>query len=358
MDLNFFQNEFNKLLKKDEKINYIYEPRFNKKEKIWRRHFFYKELKKDFSDEVSSFGFSPFIKESFCNQRKDKNIMKFKKDNFEFGLLNYVQRKNKNYSNKSINNFFDNDISKISSNYNNSDRNPFLGKAFFKIKNKKKQIRKRNIIFNRNVKNNIENYDDSISISYLKEQDSNLNKSKVIQTIFNKAKNIKSEILINKNSKTPNSNNDKKIKEKHIRHKSLIITQNKNFLDSQIQILDAKHYEFNEKIKLTMFNRYKNLKDKNYKRNIQLIRPLINNEDTISYILHKPLSNKNIFLNLKSFQLKNKILKENYSNIIKNHFPKSTISNKKKFLENIENDNNSIFKKAFFQSIKKKNKSK
>ena len=357
MDLNFFQNEFNKLLKKDEKINYIYEPRFNKKEKIWRRHFFYKELKKDFSDEVSSFGFSPFIKESFCNQRKDKNIMKFKKDNFEFGLLNYVQRKNKNYSNKSINNFFDNDISKISSNYNNSDRNPFLGKAFFKIKNKKKQIRKRNFILTRNIKNNIENYDDSVSINYLKEKDNNLNKSKVIKTIFNNPINIKSQILLNKNAKTPNSNNKIKIKEKFIKHKSSIISQNNNFFNSQIQIIDDKHHEFNEKIKLTMFNRYKKLKDKKFKRNIQLIRPLIKDEDSIAYILNKSLNNKNIILNLKSFQLKHNKFKNNFSNIIKIDFPKST-SNKIKFLENIENDNNSIFKKALNQTIKKKNKSK
>ena len=36
--------------------------------------------------------------------------MKFKKDNFEYGLLKYVQRKYKDNSNKSVNNYFNNDI--------------------------------------------------------------------------------------------------------------------------------------------------------------------------------------------------------------------------------------------------------
>ena len=328
MDLNFFRNDFNKLKKKDEKINYIYEPRFNKKEKIWKRHFFYKELKKDFSDEVSSFGFSPYIREFFYNQRKDKNIMKFKKDNFEYGLLKYVQRKYKDNSNKSVNNYFNNDISKISSNYNDLETNPFLGKAFFKIQKKKKQIRKRNVILNRNVKDNFENYDDSISINYLEEQDNNLNRSKVIKNIFNNPKNIEGQILINK-----------------------------NFCNSQIQIIDEKHHEFNEKMKLTMLNRYQKLKDSNYKRNIQLMRPLIKDEDTIYYILHSSLSNKNNILNLKSLQLKYNIFKNNFANDIKINFTKR-ISNKIKFLEDIENDNKSIFKKALYQKTKKKNKSK
>ena len=357
MDLNFFQNDFNKLKKKDEKINYIYEPRFNKKEKIWKRHFFYKELKKDFSDEVSSFGFSPYIREFFYNQRKDKNIMKFKKDNFEYGLLKYVQRKYKDNSNKSVNNYFNNDISKISSNYNDLETNPFLGKAFFKIQKKKKQIRKRNVILNRNVKDDFENYDDSISINYLEEQDNNLNRSKVIKNIFNNPKNIEGQILINKNSITPNSNNQKKIKGKFIRQKSCIIIENKNFCNSQIQIIDEKHHEFNEKMKLTMLNRYQKLKDSNYKRNIQLMRPLIKDEDTIYYILHSSLSNKNNILNLKSLQLKYNIFKNNFANDIKINFTKR-ISNKIKFLEDIENDNKSIFKKALYQKTKKKNKSK
>lgn len=357
MDLDFFQNNFNKLKKKDEKINYIYEPRFNKKEKIWKRHFFYKELKNDFSDEISSFGFSPFIRDFFHNQRKDKNIMKFKKDNFEYGLLNYVQRKYKDNSNKSVNNYFENEISRISSNYNDLETYSFLGKVFSKIKNKKKQIRKRNFILNKNIKNNIENYDDSISINYLKEKDNNLNQSKVIKTIFNNPINIKSQILLNKNAKTPNSNNHIKIKEKFIKNKSSIISQNNNFFNSQIQIIDDKLHEFNEKIKLTMFNRYKKSKDQKFKRNIQLIRPLIKDEDSIAYILNKSLNNKNIILNLKSFQLKHNKFKNNFSNIIKIDFPKST-SNKIKFLENIENDNNSIFKKALNQTRKKKNKSK
>ena len=71
--------------KKEDKINYYYEPRFSKKEKGWKRCYIINELKKDFITDVNNFGFSPFIEFRFKEQIQDKNIMKyFNANNYDF----------------------------------------------------------------------------------------------------------------------------------------------------------------------------------------------------------------------------------------------------------------------------------
>ena len=87
-------NKLDELNLKDKYINYLYEPRFSKKlDSNWKRHLFFTEIKNDFIKDVSSFGFSPYIQETYSNQIRDKNIMKFKKKNYEIGFLNYIHRK-------------------------------------------------------------------------------------------------------------------------------------------------------------------------------------------------------------------------------------------------------------------------
>ena len=68
---------------KIKKINYEFEPHFEKEDDTWKRHLFFFELKKDFIKDVTEFGFCPYIQKPCSEQRKDKNIMRFKKvDNF------------------------------------------------------------------------------------------------------------------------------------------------------------------------------------------------------------------------------------------------------------------------------------
>jgi len=79
--------------KKEEKINYYYEPRFSKKEENWKRCYIINELRKDFIKDVNNFGFSPFIELSFKEQIKDKNIMKyFTFNNYDFSQ--YIKKMN------------------------------------------------------------------------------------------------------------------------------------------------------------------------------------------------------------------------------------------------------------------------
>ena len=79
--------------KKEDEINYYYEPRFVKKEKDWKRCYIINELRKDFIKDINNFGFSPFIECSFKDQKNDKNIMKyFKLNNYDFAK--YIKQMN------------------------------------------------------------------------------------------------------------------------------------------------------------------------------------------------------------------------------------------------------------------------
>ena len=79
--------------KKDEKINYYYEPRFTKKEKDWKRSYIINELKKDFISDINNYGFSPYIESSFIDQRKDRNINKYIRVN-SYDFASYIKKMN------------------------------------------------------------------------------------------------------------------------------------------------------------------------------------------------------------------------------------------------------------------------
>ena len=48
---------FNKLYEAEKKINYEFEPIYNRENKNWKRNLFFKELKKDFIKDLKEFGF-------------------------------------------------------------------------------------------------------------------------------------------------------------------------------------------------------------------------------------------------------------------------------------------------------------
>ena len=92
MNLIFIDREFRRLETLEEYLDYEYEPKC--KSKGGKRNIYYLDLKNDFVDEVSTYGFSPFILEKFEKQRKNPNIMRYMNKKFNHGLTNYVKRQN------------------------------------------------------------------------------------------------------------------------------------------------------------------------------------------------------------------------------------------------------------------------
>jgi len=59
MNLNFINQEFDRLKLLEEFITFKFEPRSRVRE--GKRNIYYNDLKHDFEDEVNAYGFSPFI---------------------------------------------------------------------------------------------------------------------------------------------------------------------------------------------------------------------------------------------------------------------------------------------------------
>ena len=79
-NLKLVNKAFELLKEEEEKINYYYEPRFYNKNKKWKRHLNYFELKRDFINDIIDYGFCPFIEITCEEQMKNKNILKFYKE--------------------------------------------------------------------------------------------------------------------------------------------------------------------------------------------------------------------------------------------------------------------------------------
>ena len=77
MNLVLLNKQFDDIKKVEREIEYRYEPRITKEDPKWKRHMFYSELKDEFIKEVSSYGFCPFIEDTYDAQRKNKNIHLF-----------------------------------------------------------------------------------------------------------------------------------------------------------------------------------------------------------------------------------------------------------------------------------------
>ena len=93
MNINFIGKEFERLAQLEDYINYEYEPKSNMK--YGKRNIYFDDIKLDFINEVNTYGFSPFILESFVEQREDPNIMRFITKRFNHGLTNYVKLQTK-----------------------------------------------------------------------------------------------------------------------------------------------------------------------------------------------------------------------------------------------------------------------
>ena len=89
MNLNFIGKEFDSLAKLEDYINYEYEPKSNIK--LGKRNIYFGDLRLDFVNEINTYGFSPFIFESYSDQINDPNIMRFRTKKFNHGLTNYIK---------------------------------------------------------------------------------------------------------------------------------------------------------------------------------------------------------------------------------------------------------------------------
>ena len=94
MNINLIGKEFEKLEEVDNYINYEFEPKTNIK--YGKRNIFFDEIKHEFINDVNIYGFSPYILQSFAEQRDNPNINKFIKKKFNYGYTNYIKIKAKN----------------------------------------------------------------------------------------------------------------------------------------------------------------------------------------------------------------------------------------------------------------------
>ena len=163
---------FDYILEEEKKLYYEYEPYFQKRNESWKRHLFFFELKKDFIKDVTEFGFCPYIQKSCEEQRRDKNIMRFKRaDNF--AKTDYIKNLYKKISNNINNNQKHKSLSPekkqnkivLKKNksmkdftYNNKYKNTLLFKNYSKINKNIKVLdnckQKTNIDINKNTESN------------------------------------------------------------------------------------------------------------------------------------------------------------------------------------------------------------
>ena len=117
-NLKLINKAFDLLKNEEEKINYCYEPIFPKKEKEWKRHFNFYELKKDFVKEINDYGFCPYFHKIWEEQIKNKIILKFSKKK-DYNYAKYIKK-----INKYINSTKKNETSKTGNNISYENKGP------------------------------------------------------------------------------------------------------------------------------------------------------------------------------------------------------------------------------------------
>lgn len=92
MNISSICNEFAKLNYIDKFISYKYEPQAIKLKKDWSRHINFKDFKDELRNELTTYGFSPFVLDDYLSQRQNPNLMKYRPKDFNYGLLNFVHK--------------------------------------------------------------------------------------------------------------------------------------------------------------------------------------------------------------------------------------------------------------------------
>lgn len=323
MNLNFINQEFNRLSRIEDYITFEFEPKSNLK--IGKRNIYYLDLKNDFVNEVNTFGFSPFILQKFENQRKDPNIMRYMNKEFNHGLTNFVRKQNASLK---INPLSGTLLKEKKKKVKKNKNNPLYNSIYFKKKEIVEEVDKKDFLAKafENLGGN------KLNISSDEEDDN---------------ANFEAQIIGIKNSERKNDNEEKQLIEET--KKKIMKTLREKFIaekkKNQLKIVEEKE-ESLPQISISEFNRPEALKlnfeklfnDKNFLSDKKLVS-LNKNKEFLMKASHK--------INTKNFEEKKKenvktssnkksaSYKLNKSNIIKkNYF--NTENNKKNENEDLK----------------------
>ena len=337
-NLDAILSSFYLLNKKNEKINYYYEPMFTKKNKDWKRSYVIKELENDFKKDVMNYGFNPFSENNYNEQKKDKNITKYfyvehynfsdyiKKMNF---LIHHKQKINNNNTTNSkdkVNNSFQNKEIKAKKSFPSifpkTTHNLSVSNLFKEKNNRIKNLKTLSKI----VKFNRENMDEQARINRKK-----LNINDEIDSSFN----YEDE----NNNKHNDENNFLENENRYLNKK---IHKGKGKLNKTNNIInnDNKIKSFNQNKKYQVFNKtIKIMKIKIEKNNN---KSFLKNRNASVKNLNKMVELYNPFYRNKKIFSRGKFKEENK----KQHLYEKQYRNKNLYLEKLENYSKSIFKTA------------
>ena len=352
--LKIINKAFEFLEEEEKKINYEYEPHFEKEDDTWKRHLFFFELKKDFIKDVTEFGFCPYIQKPCREQRNDKNIMRFQKaDNFV--RTDYIKNL---YKKIAANNLKKNVIQKSVSpkktkynvmlkknksmkeiNYNKklNNKNTFLGTIYTKLKKRKIEINnlKRSINSNMiiDVNKNIENNDMTISKKNIKNEEG---QQDVESFIYEPEK---SNIRYNNYFKLNKDNNE------DYYNKEESLSNNKRYYNNNVLSFNNKSTSYDMKNKENLKKGWKmttSLEGVKYYRNLKGSFPLqdyVNNNKHINgtfigennKIIRNTFKDDKMKKNISNIKLKNNPGRISKSNIYYKKLTNQKKLNNKKF---------------------------
>lgn len=338
-NLEVILSAFHVLNKRNEKINYFYEPRFKRKNKDWKRCYIINELENDFKKDVMNYGFSPYIENEFNEQKKDRNIMKyFYVENYNFS--NYIRKMNFLIHNKSKEN--ENENKNFIDKINKSLKNKSLKqkKNFPKMAPKISQnLSVSNLLKDKNYRSRSNPTDLKSLSGIVKFNRENLDmESKMVKKKLNNNENDSSfnyeEESTNKNLE---ENNDLQNNNQNIDRDKNIMIINNNYIKPYKQ--RKKYQLFNKKMKV---QKIKIEPKKNEKINIPKTSGMKSVKSVKNFRIKKdiyfPIYNKN------KLHSREKSDKDDKYPDINNR--KNRNNNKDLFLEKLENYSKSIFKNA------------
>ena len=282
-NLKYILKEMNILRKEEAKINYYFEPIYKKESKYWKRHLNYLDLKQDFIQDISNYGFSPYLSKTYKEQRENKNIMKFCKSQ-NLGPPGYI-------------------------------------KKIYKP-NKKKEIERKG-------------HDRLNKIKFFNRiLDANKRKGEIMERILIKNKDSNNTFLRKIFNKLDNSNNQKNKRQKELTKMKYI--KNKILLSPKNEI-KIVHFSGNSNIKIIIDDK-KKIIDKDDSSFIY--EPMINNtNNNLNYKLSIKLKNENKIFKFR----KDKNKEKPESNNEKKGFKKLNLKLNKEKLNNIEAPGKRLF---------------
>ncbi len=336
MNLDLLNNKFKQLNILEDKINYEFKPfknkliykkinnsnnknltsenyvdkNNNKNNNKIKRHLYFKDIKKEFVNEITCFGFSPFIMKKYKEQKENNEIMKYNLNLYNKGFYNYIKKKLKNIPIHDIE-YINNSNLKNFNNYtnrNNSEEKIF--KNLYYKNNEDKKIHKE-ISENKNLNIDISNNQNENSYENIKISShsiTNEGEGKIITKIINeKPKNNFKKILYKKKLKLTKSK------------KKLILNIDNNInkiSNTNNNSLNNIKKNLNNSKKKILFNKIYKLRN-----NLHPLTSIVNKKfffDSNNY--NSPKNNtlyKNFFMNNYNNSAKNIFNKNNKINTIK-----------------------------------------